>query len=72
MMEGGCRPVQKAQLFAKGALTGWLGEDGSQWCVVTRQDPVVTVEPYVYDGVLYYGTRPTHLGTCRSVTATIT
>jgi hypothetical protein len=55
MMKGAAAgPSQKAHLFAKGAPIGWLGEDSSQWCVVTGQDAAVTIEPYVYSGVLYY------------------
>jgi hypothetical protein len=45
---------QKMELFAKGASIGWLGENDGQWCVVTGADAAVALQPYVYDGVLYY------------------
>jgi len=45
---------QKVELFAQGASIGWLGEDSGQWCVVTSQDAAVSLEPYVWKGVLYY------------------
>jgi len=45
---------QKVQLFAKGAPIGWLGQDSGQWCVVASQDAAVSLEPYVYQGTLYY------------------
>jgi hypothetical protein len=45
---------KKVELFAKGASIGWLGEDSGQWCVVTSQDSAVSIEPYLYGGVLYY------------------
>ena len=46
--------AQKVELFAKGASIGWLGEDSSQWCVVTSADAAVSLVPYVYESVLYY------------------
>src|SRR6266508_6327975 len=46
--------AQKVELFAKGASIGWLGEDSGQWCVVTGQDSAVSLEPYVWGGVLYF------------------
>lgn len=45
---------QKVELFAHGASVGWLGQDSGQWCVVTTQDAAVSLETYVYGGVLYY------------------
>jgi hypothetical protein len=44
----------KVELFANGASIGWLGGDSGQWCVVTSQDAAVSLEPYVWQGVLYY------------------
>jgi len=46
--------AQKVELFAQGASIGWLGENSGQWCVVTSQDAAVSLEPYVWKGVLYY------------------
>ena len=45
---------QKMELFAQGASIGWLGEDSGQWCVVSSQDAAVSLQPYVWEGVLYY------------------
>lgn len=45
---------RKVELFAHGASIGWLGQDSDQWCVVTSQDAAVSLEPYVWKGVLYY------------------
>lgn len=45
---------QKVELLAQGAPIGWLGEDSGQWCVVVSEDAAVSVEPYVWKGVLYY------------------
>lgn len=46
--------AQRMELFAKGASIGWLGADSGQWCVVTSQDAAVSVEPYIWENVLYY------------------
>lgn len=46
--------AQQVELFAKGASIGWLGENDSQWCVVASQAAAVSLEAYVYKGVLYY------------------
>lgn len=45
---------QKVELFAKGASIGWLGQDSSQYCIVTNEAAAVSVQPYVWGGVLYY------------------
>jgi hypothetical protein len=45
---------KKLELFAAGASIGWLGENSSEWGIITGKDAAVTIEPYVYNGVLYY------------------
>lgn len=46
--------AQKVQLFARGQSIGWLGENTGEWCVVVSQDAAVSLEPYVWKGILYY------------------
>ena len=46
--------AKKVELFARGASIGWLGEDGGQWCVVTGSDAALSLESYLYGGILYF------------------
>jgi phospholipase C len=43
----------KVELFAKGQSIGWLAQGKDQWCIASRQ-AAVTIESYVYKGVLYF------------------
>jgi hypothetical protein len=47
-------PAQTVELFANGTSIGWLGQNSGQWCVATGKDAAASIQPYVYDSVLYY------------------
>lgn len=53
-MKAAASSSQRVELFAKGAPIGWLGENSGQWCVVTEQGAAISIQPYVYSGILYY------------------
>src|ERR1022692_3059190 len=46
--------AQTVELFANGASIGWLGQNSGQWCVATAKDAAVSIQPYIYNSVLYY------------------